>query len=223
MDAEGVEGLFSVVALPGMAVSGKVASEDNTGELTEPRATWIEIDPRASEWLHKRRNPQPEDDPGAVRKKVRWCHRVRSACVACHERKQRCIALKKGSCKNCFDNKRECIPRVQKRRGRPKNEARTQESFIPLLNSMLGSGDGLHDWQQGFDNVSLDQSRSPEALSSGGGSRAKIAPPYRMEKLQVDARTCMARQHGSPGVSPNGSSVLQKVLPNGQVLLHVRA
>ena len=39
--------------------------------------------------------------------------RCRAACMCCWERKLRCTPLKCGSCLNCVEHDRQCIPRVQ--------------------------------------------------------------------------------------------------------------
>ena len=46
--------------------------------------------------------------------------RVRSACMNCHERKLRCVMLPSGSCQQCTEKDRVCLPRVEKKRGRPR-------------------------------------------------------------------------------------------------------
>ena len=46
--------------------------------------------------------------------------RSRAACVGCHERKLRCVMLMGGSCEQCVRNWRTCVPRVERKRGRPR-------------------------------------------------------------------------------------------------------
>jgi len=48
--------------------------------------------------------------------------RCRSACVACCEKRIRCVMLKCGSCSKCVDRGIECVARVGKKRGPPTRE-----------------------------------------------------------------------------------------------------
>jgi hypothetical protein len=66
--------------------------------------------------------------------------RVRSACVACHERKLRCVMLKTGTCQQCLDRDRPCEPRVEKKRGRPRNSGRLNQpnAIVPQLMQIQG-------------------------------------------------------------------------------------
>ena len=61
--------------------------------------------------------------------------RVRSACVSCHERKLRCVMLPSGSCQQCTNKGRPCVPRVEKKRGRPRS-AYVEYGVQPMIGLM---------------------------------------------------------------------------------------
>ena len=106
-------------------------AEGSEGYVTEPLADGVNVATPAFDHANDDEEPitpQEKYYPSGERK------RVRSACVACHERKLRCIMLKKGSCRHCLEKQRPCTPRVEKKRGRPRNSGRphfSQPGFAP--------------------------------------------------------------------------------------------
>lgn len=159
--------------------------------------------------------PQDEFYPSGERK------RVRSACVACHERKLRCVMLKKGGCRHCLEKDRICTPRIEKKRGRPRNSelrSRPQLYVGPGMNHLAPLG--------------LHQSCDVSAL----GTMPNLASLHAAQ-LHQSGSHMMAMQNGMmPGAGQNfvgqqstGSYTQQiglapRMLPNGQVgsiLLHL--
>mmetsp|Transcript_7802 Transcript_7802/g.17227 ORF Transcript_7802/g.17227 Transcript_7802/m.17227 type:complete len:358 (-) Transcript_7802:20-1093(-) len=83
-----------------------------------PQGAQLQLDQPGNE-LQTQKAAEEEHVPAGERK------RVRSACVACHERKLRCVMLGGGSCEQCVNKSRLCLPRVEKKRGRPRNSVRS--------------------------------------------------------------------------------------------------
>lgn len=156
--------------------------------------------------------PQDEFYPSGERK------RVRSACVACHERKLRCVMLKKGICRHCSEKQRTCTPRIEKKRGRPRNsELRSRPHFYATPNMNQLAQMGIH---HGCDASAMG------TMSGLGMQAAQLQHPggHMIAMPAMTANGVMSGAGQTPTfISHQGSGAFNQqgmtphILPNGQV------
>lgn len=202
-------------------------SEDSGGD--SGRDGLVDADGRTSSEMEPL-EPQDEFYASGERK------RVRSACIACHERKLRCVMLKKGVCRHCSEKGRICKPRIEKKRGRPRNSFRSQFVLTPGMQHMmqvqqgrpmksidtlqsLGTLSGLHNGQvpglavPGAAMIGMPQMATANGMMTG--------QTLGMFPQQAALGTAGLATNLGPGVaSPYGQqNLVQQVMPNGQVVM----
>ncbi|KAL1530025.1 hypothetical protein AB1Y20_000950 [Prymnesium parvum] len=199
---------------PVLAESQTLTCEDTQlvpKDVTAPVADTAGDEPNESDM--EPLEPQDEFYPSGERK------RVRSACVACHERKLRCVMLKKGVCRHCTEKQRTCTPRIEKKRGRPRNsELRSRPHFY--------MASGINQLAQ----IGMHPGCDPNTLGSMPNLSGLQAAQLQQSGSHMMAMPAMANGVVSGGGQPtnflsqgggfNQQNVMTPhILPNGQIVM----